>query len=82
MKRLAVRVEDHPVSYASFEGAIPEGEYGAGKVEIWDKGTYELINKKPKKIAFELHGEKLKGRYTLIQFGKQEQNWLLFRVKE
>ena len=82
LKRLAVQVEDHELSYADFEGEIPEGEYGAGKVEIWDKGTYSLIDKKPKKIAFKLDGEKLRGKYTLIQFGKQEKNWLLFRVKE
>ena len=82
LKRLAVQVEDHELEYADFEGDIAEGEYGAGKVEIWDKGTYELIDRKPKKIVFELHGEKLKGKYTLIQFGKQEQNWLLFRTKE
>ena len=81
-KRLAVQVEDHKLDYADFEGEIPEAEYGAGKVEIWDNGTYSLIDTKPKKIVFELHGEKLKGKYTLIQFGKQEQNWLLFRVKE
>lgn len=80
LKRLAVQVEDHELEYADFEGDIPEGEYGAGKVEIWDNGTYELIDKKPKKIAFELHGEKLKGKYTLIQFGKEEKNWLLFKI--
>jgi DNA ligase D-like protein (predicted 3'-phosphoesterase) len=82
IKRLAVQVEDHELEYADFKGDIPEGEYGAGKVEIWDNGTYELIDKKPKKMVFELHGEKLKGKYTLIQFGKQVQNWLLFRTKE
>jgi DNA ligase D-like protein (predicted 3'-phosphoesterase) len=81
LKRLAVQVEDHELEYADFEGDIPEGEYGAGKVEIWDNGTYELIDRKPKKIAFELHGAKLEGKYTLVQFGKEEKNWLFFKAK-
>ena len=81
LKRLAVQVEDHELDYADFEGEIPEGEYGAGKVEIWDKGTYELLERKGKKISINLHGEKLKGKYTLIQFGKEEKNWLLFKAK-
>lgn len=82
VKRLAVQVEDHDLDYANFEGDIPEGEYGAGKVEIWDKGTYDLIDRKKKKIVFDLHGEKLNGRYTLVQFGKEEKNWLFFKAKE
>jgi DNA ligase D-like protein (predicted 3'-phosphoesterase) len=82
VKRLAVQVEDHELSYAGFEGQIADGEYGAGTVEIWDKGTYELIDRKPNKIVFELHGKKLKGKYTLVQFGKEEKNWLLFKAKE
>ena len=82
IKRLAVQVEDHDLGYVDFEGEIPEGEYGAGKVEIWDKGIYELIDRKKKKIVFDLHGERLKGRYTLVQFGKEEKNWLLFKAKE
>lgn len=81
LKRLAVQVEDHELDYADFEGEIPEGEYGAGKVEIWDKGTYELLDRKEKKLVFEIHGERLKGKYTLIQFGKEERNWLLFMVR-
>ena len=70
LKRLAVQVEDHELDYADFKGDIPEGEYGAGKVEIWDKGTYELLSKKEKKLVFMLDGDKLKGKYTLVQFGK------------
>ena len=58
IKRLAIQVEDHDLDYADFEGEIPEGEYGAGTVEIWDKGMYSLMDRKPKKIMFELHGEK------------------------
>ncbi len=81
LKRLAVQVEDHELSYADFEGEIAEGEYGAGKVEKWDRGTYELLSRSDKKIVVNLDGEKLKGKYTLVQFGKVEKNWLLFRAK-
>ena len=80
LKRLAVQVEDHELDYADFAGEIPKGEYGAGKVEIWDQGTYNLLERKEKKTSIELHGGKLKGKYTLIQFGKEDKNWLLFRV--
>jgi len=80
VKRLAVQVEDHSLDYADFEGEIPEGEYGAGKVEIWDKGTYKLLNRKDNKLVFELYGKKLKGKYTLVQFTKEKKNWLLFRI--
>ncbi len=72
IKRLAVQVEDHNLNYADFEGEIPEGEYGAGKVETWDKGTYKLLERKDNKLFFELYGERLNGRYTLVQFGKRE----------
>lgn len=82
LKRLAVQVEDHELEYADFEGEIAEGEYGAGTVEIWDKGTYELLERKDKKVSIELHGERLEGKYTLIQFGKEEKNWLFFRAKD
>jgi len=79
VRRLAVQVEDHALDYISFEGTIPEGEYGAGTVEIWDKGTYTLKNRTDKKIEFTLHGSKLKGDYALINF--KENNWLLIRKK-
>lgn len=82
-KRLAIQVEDHPLAYANFHGIIPEGNYGAGKVIIWDKGTYELINKSPKKIEFVLHGKKLHGNYVLIKtnYGsKPEKSWLFFKT--
>jgi len=82
VKHLAVQVEDHDLDYADFEGEIPEGEYGAGKVEIWDKGTYKLIERKDNKLLFELNGKKLKGKYALVQFGNEKQNWLLIRAKD
>ncbi len=67
LKRLAIQVEDHPLSYATFEGTIPEGNYGAGTVEIWDKGTYELEKNDPKEILINFNGKKLIGKYVLIK---------------
>ncbi|MEJ2267935.1 MAG: DNA polymerase ligase N-terminal domain-containing protein [Nanoarchaeota archaeon] len=83
IKRLAIQVEDHPMEYAKFHGTIPKGNYGAGKVEIWDNGKYNLIEKTSKKIIFELHGKKLKGKYCLIKtnYGnKPEKSWLFFKI--
>lgn len=80
VKRLAVMVEDHPLSYIDFEGIIPEGMYGAGRVEIWDQGTYTLKERSPNKIEFTLHGERLKGDYVLIRF-RGDKNWLLIKRK-
>jgi len=80
IRRLAVAVEDHPIEYASFEGTIPKGEYGAGTVEIWDRGSYVLLERSEGKLAVEIRGEKLKGVYYLIRF-KGGKNWLLFKKK-
>lgn len=80
VKRLAVQVEDHPLEYATFEGTIPEGEYGAGTVEIWDKGTYGLIDRKEDKIVFNVEGQRLKGNYVLVRL-KNPKNWLFFKKK-
>jgi len=80
VKRLAVQVEDHALDYINFEGTIPEGMYGAGTVEIWDKGTYTLKTRKENKIEFILHGSKLKGDYVLIRF--RDKNWLFFKKKK
>jgi DNA ligase D-like protein (predicted 3'-phosphoesterase) len=80
VKRLAVQVEDHPVEYANFEGTIAEGEYGAGTVEIWDKGTYKLVDRKEDKLIIEIDGKKLSGSYVLVRL-KDKKNWLLFRKK-
>jgi len=79
IKRLAVQTEDHPLDYADFEGKIPEGEYGAGKVEIWDNGTYELKESDDDKIIVNINGKKLKGQFCLIKFKNQEKNWLFFK---
>src|ERR1700730_15812904 len=75
-KRLAVRTEDHPIDYADFEGVIPEGQYGAGTVMVWDKGTYEPeYNMSPEEqlargeIKVLLHGKKLRGGFVLVQPG-------------
>ena len=81
VKRLAVQVEDHPIEYASFEGNIPEGEYGAGTVKIWDNGTYKLINRKENKLIIEINGTKLSGAYVLVRF-KDKKNWLFFKKKQ
>ncbi len=80
-KVLAIQVEDHPVDYIDFRGEIPEGEYGAGKVEIFDKGNYRLIERKEDKILFELEGEKLKGKYCLVKMKGRKNQWLLFKTK-
>jgi bifunctional non-homologous end joining protein LigD len=81
-RRLAVHVEDHPLDYAAFEGEIPAGEYGAGSVEIWDRGTYDLVERKRDGgLTVELHGERLNGRWTLIpaRMDGDPKNWLLMR---
>ena len=66
VRRLAVQVEDHPLSYIDFAGTIPEGQYGAGTVEIWDKGEYVLEKKMEKQIEFILKGKRFSGGYALI----------------
>lgn len=78
VKRLAVETDDHEIEYADFEGTIPEGEYGAGKVETWDRGTYDEEEWHADRIVFKLNGARFKGRYCLIRFKKSgEKNWLL-----
>jgi bifunctional non-homologous end joining protein LigD len=81
-RHLAVHVEDHPLDYGSFEGEIPRGEYGAGTVEIWDRGTYELLEeKRDGGLTFRLDGERAQGVWTLVpaHLDGKEQNWLLLR---
>ncbi|MEW6600447.1 MAG: DNA polymerase ligase N-terminal domain-containing protein [Nitrospirota bacterium] len=78
VKRLAIQVEDHELDYIDFEGEIAEGEYGAGTVKIWDRGTYELESESAKTIVFELTGDRLRGKFSLVHLkGKQ---WLLIKL--
>ena len=96
-KRLAMMVEDHPYDYKDFEGNIPEGNYGAGQVEIWDSGTYEPLDNNSKlsdekellkelhagSLKFILHGKKLKGEFALFKIKNTEENsWLLIKHKD
>lgn len=79
IKRLAVQVEDHPIEYIDFAGKVPEGEYGAGTVEIWDKGEFKLDWEEPDQLGITLTGKKLSGSYVLIHTGGK--NWLVIKRK-
>jgi bifunctional non-homologous end joining protein LigD len=84
-RALAVHVEDHPLDYATFEGEIPKGEYGAGTVEIWDSGTYELVEeKRDGGLTVHLHGKKLEGLWSLVpaKLDGNPRNWLLLKKRE
>lgn len=91
-RHLAVQTEDHPLDYANFAGTIPEGEYGAGTVEIWDKGTYKNLKEgqsledgiKNGEIAIWFYGKKLKGSYALIRthYGNNDKNWIILKMKD
>jgi bifunctional non-homologous end joining protein LigD len=87
-KRLAVRVEDHPVAYADFEGTIPKGQYGGGTVMVWDRGTFEPLSDKPLKelengkLHFILRGKKLEGEWYLVRLRENEDQWLLIKGGE
>ena len=91
-KRLAMQTEDHPLDYASFEGVIPEGHYGAGPVSVWDQGTFEPEGQLPAaqqlergELKFVLHGEKLRGSFVLVKLrGPQQKGepWLLIKHKD
>jgi len=89
-KRMAVHVEDHPVSYGSFEGTIPAKQYGAGTVIVWDRGTWTPVGD-PRagmaagKLVFDLHGEKLAGRWELVRIAKpgdKQDPWMLFKKRD
>ena len=82
-KRLAVQTEDHPIEYAAFEGTIPQGQYGAGTVKIWDKGDFLPKVWDENMVEFTLNGKKLLGRYVLVRLKKAgEKSWLLLKGKE
>src|SRR6059036_701759 len=86
-KRLAVLVEDHPLEYGDFEGVIPEGNYGAGTVIVWDRGIWEPLEDpheglEKSKLLFNLKGYKLRGRWTLIKLKKTEKEWLLIKERD
>jgi bifunctional non-homologous end joining protein LigD len=86
-KRLAVRVEDHPVDYIHFEGLIPEGNYGAGAVIVWDRGRFEPVKDfieglEAGKLLFDLYGYKLRGRWTLVKTKRGPKDWLLIKERD
>ena len=91
-KKLAVQVEDHPLEYGEFEGIIPAGNYGAGTVMLWDVGSYALMGGSPReamrlgKLALQLHGQKLKGHWSLIRMHPKNEDdenlWLLIKTHE
>ncbi|MGO9321165.1 MAG: DNA ligase D [Solirubrobacteraceae bacterium] len=81
---LAVAVEDHPLEYLDFEQEIPKGQYGAGSVTIWDRGTYDCLKWEPRKVEVALHGERVDARYALFPIDKDEhpKNWLIHRMDQ
>lgn len=83
-KRLAIMVDDHPLEYGTFEEIIPDGQYGAGPVLIWDSGDYTpiAIDMVKKRIEFILHGRKLKGAFILTGLKGKEKEWLLIKKKD
>jgi len=86
-KRLAMQTEDHPLEYAEFEGVIPEGEYGAGSMIVWDRGTWSPVEDPHEglekgKLLFDLHGHKLLGRWTLVKTKQAPNSWLLIKERD
>jgi bifunctional non-homologous end joining protein LigD len=88
-KRLAMETEDHPIDYGGFEGVIPRGNYGAGKVIIWDRGTYEMVDPdtpekgwRKGKLHFILKGEKLHGEWVLVRGSREPRQWIFFKIKD
>lgn len=89
-KRMAIHVEDHPLSYGSFEGTIPSKQYGAGTVIVWDHGTWEPVGDPHEglaqgKLVFRLHGQKMAGLWELVKMAKggaKQAHWLLFKKRD
>ncbi len=88
-KRLAIYVTDHPLEYATYQGIIPAGTYGAGPVIIWDQGVYRLVGDgdplaqlKSGNLTFELDGTKLRGRFFIRRYPRRRNQWLLFKLKD
>ena len=90
-KRVAIKTEDHPISYNSFEGTIPKGQYGAGTVLVWDRGTWEPVGDPAQglaagKLLFTLHGQKLHGQWELVRIkpkdNERQDPWILFKKRD
>jgi bifunctional non-homologous end joining protein LigD len=78
--RMAVRTEDHPLEYLEFEGEIPKGEYGAGTMIVWDRGTYETHKFRDDEVIVTFHGERVSGKYALFRTGKDPKDWMIHRM--
>ncbi|HKP92071.1 MAG TPA: DNA ligase D [Thermoleophilaceae bacterium] len=78
--RKAVHTEDHPLEYIDFEGDIPKGEYGAGTMKVWDRGTYDCHKFRDDEVMVTFHGERLSGRYVLFRAGKDPKDWMIHRM--
>lgn len=82
IKHLAIKTEDHDLDYALWEGTIPNGQYGAGKVEIWDQGYYDVEEWLDDRIVIKLNGNQVNGRYCMVPFKKAgEKTWILFALR-
>jgi len=79
IRRLAIEVEDHDLSFIDFEGGIPEGKYGAGRISIWDAGTYDLISETDRRMKLYIYGKRLSGGYVLIP--TKGNQWIFFKIK-
>lgn len=80
VRRLAMQVEDHDLAFADFEGEIPEGQYGAGTIQVWDRGTYDLRTWTGERIEVTLHGSRLQGDFVLVRFRQRgEREWLMYK---
>ncbi|MDD4353107.1 MAG: DNA polymerase ligase N-terminal domain-containing protein [Candidatus Nanoarchaeia archaeon] len=89
IRRLAIEVEDHPLEYGNFEGIIPKGQYGAGKVTIWDNGKYKNESEKNIETCLKnghfivkLEGTKIKGKYAFTRLNQQKNNWIIIKMKD